>query len=790
MVLTGYDALALRYARKALPFRITVFASFISYVFSNNMGFSAVTGGLVRYRIYSSFGVSAFDIAKISIFCAVTFWIGLLLLGGTVFVIDPLPLPSMMHAYFKTTLPIGTLFLVGAVGYLVACGSIRKSLVWREWRFSFPSLGYGAAQLILGAADWMAASAVLFVLLPKGIISFPHLVGIFILAQGVGLVSNVPGGLGVFETTAMLMLKSSLPAPTILSVLLFFRVLYYLVPLMFALFLFTGHELYRRKAAVKQGVTQVARWTGPLAPWTYSLCAFMAGVILLISGATPGVYSRLQWLDRIFPLTLLELSHFLGSLAGAALLLLARGLQQRLDGAWMLSACILSLGIALSLIKGGDYEEALILGCMLVALLPSRPYFYRKTPLSSQTFSWSWSVAIFIVLASTTWLGFFSYKHLAYSNEMWWHFSVYGNASRFMRANVGAACLVLLISLRLLVRPAHSTQALPLLAEIDEAYEISKNQAKTNAYLSTLGDKHLLFSAGRAAFIMYGIQGRTWVSMGDPVGDKKEWVELAWAFKEECDDSAAWPVFYQVGPENIPLYLDLGLSLLKLGEDARVPLVGFTLEGKTRKGLRYAYNKAIKDGCSFEVIPVAQVGPLLPALKAVSDEWLANKRTREKGFSLGRFDEAYLLRYPMAVVRKEGVLVAFANVWEGGDKEEISIDLMRHTSAAPELIMEYLLVNLFFKGAEEGYRYFSLGMAPLAGFEKRNLNPTWHKVAGILFRHGEHFYNFKGLRSFKEKFHPEWQPRYLAAPGGFAMPRILANLTSLISGGIKGVVSK
>ena len=790
LVLTGYDAMGLRFAQKTLPFRITAFASFISYVFSNNMGFSAVTGGLVRYRIYSSFGVSAFDIAKIAVFCAVTFWTGLLLVGGTVFLLDPLPLPAVLHAHFQTTFPLGLLSMSGAAGYLIACIAIRKPLVWKEWRFDLPSPRYGISQLVLGAMDWTAAAAVLFVLLPQGTIPFPHLVGIFIIAQVVGLVSSVPGGLGVFETVAMLMLKPYVPAPTALGALLFFRALYYLVPLMAAVLLFAGHELYRRQAALRKGVVLIGRWTGPIAPWAFSLSAFLGGIVLLVSGATPGVPSRLQWLDRVFPLTLLELSHFLGSLAGAALLLLARGLQQRLDGAWMLTAGLLSIGMVSSLIKGGDYEEAVILGCMLAALLPSRPYFYRKTQLSSQTFSWSWSVAILVVLLSTTWLGMFSYKHLEYSHEMWWHFSLYGNASRFLRANVGAVGLVLLISLRILLRPAHIIPGLPEPGEVEEAFAIAKSQPKTYGFLSTLGDKHLLFSSDRKAFIMYGVEGRTWVSMGDPVGDREAWVELAWQFKEDCDRSAAWPVFYQVGPENIPLYLDLGLSLLKLGEDARVPLEGFSLEGKSRKGLRYAYNHGIKEGCAFEVVPASEVGALLPALKAVSDEWLATKRTREKGFSLGRFDEEYLLRYPMAVVRKEGKIVAFANVWEGGCKEELSIDLMRHTSAAPELIMEYLLVNLFLKGAAEGYRYFGLGMAPLAGFEKRSLNPAWHKLAGTLFRHGEHFYNFKGLRSFKEKFHPEWQPRYLAAPGGFALPRILTNLASLISGGFKGVVSK
>ena len=118
------------------------------------------------------------------------------------------------------------------------------------------------------------------------------------------------------------------------------------------------------------------------------------------------------------------------------------------------------------------------------------------------------------------------------------------------------------------------------------------------------------------------------------------------------------------------------------------------------------------------------------------------------------------------------------------------MDLMRHTSDAPHGIMDYLFTHIILWGRQEGYRWFNLGMAPLSGFEDRSLAPLWNRLGAFVFRHGEHFYNFQGLRQYKDKFDPEWEPKYIALPGGLALPHILANVASLVSGGIKGVVAK
>ena len=134
-------------------------------------------------------------------------------------------------------------------------------------------------------------------------------------------------------------------------------------------------------------------------------------------------------------------------------------------------------------------------------------------------------------------------------------------------------------------------------------------------------------------------------------------------------------------------------------------------------------------------------------------------------FRSGFFDEAYLARFPVAVIEKEGRVQAFANIWPGPGHQELSLDLMRHHHDAPNT-MESLIVHLIRYGQREGYQWFSLGMAPMSGFEHSAVAPLWARVGSFLYEHGERIYNFRGLRAFKEKFNPVWEPRYLAYPGG------------------------
>jgi phosphatidylglycerol lysyltransferase len=178
----------------------------------------------------------------------------------------------------------------------------------------------------------------------------------------------------------------------------------------------------------------------------------------------------------------------------------------------------------------------------------------------------------------------------------------------------------------------------------------------------------------------------------------------------------------------------------------------------------------------------------LPELAAISNDWLTSKRTSEKGFSLGYFDERYLTSFPLAVVRQHDRLLAFANLFEGAAKEELSIDLMRHRTQAPNGVMDFLFVELMLWGAAAGYHWFNLGMAPLSGLGSDKLAPLWERAGALVFRYGDQLYNFEGLRKYKSKFDPVWTPKYLACPGGLALPVILADIAALVAGGASRIV--
>jgi phosphatidylglycerol lysyltransferase len=791
LALTGYDTLAFRYIRHPLHYGRIAFASFISYVFGHNVGFSILGSGTVRYRLYSAWGLSALEIAQVVAFCTLTSWLGLFTLGGLIFLLEPLEIPDLLRLPFASIRLLGVI-LIGVVGGYLLWSALRKNpLKIKEWELPIPSLRISIPQTAIAAMDWTLAGTVFYALLPPSAgLSFPTVLSVFLLAQIAGLVSHVPGGLGVFEAVVLHLLSPVISASSVLGSLLAYRVVYYLLPLMIGATLLGTHEMIKKKKQMAWVVRVFGQRIPELVPQVLALTTFVGGAVLLFSGATPTLKTRLGWLEDLIPLPVMEISHFLGSLAGLGLLLLARGLQQRLDAAYFLTALLLGAGAIFSLLKGLDYEEAATLGLMLISLVPCRRYFYRKASFFSERFTPGWIAAIALVLLGSVWIGLFSYKHMEYSGELWWQFSLSGDAPRFLRATVGVISLAVFFGVARLLRPAPLEPAPPNAGELEKAHAVVRESRKTYAHLALLGDKSFLFNDGATAFIMYAIEGRSWAALGDPVGPDKEMVELVWRFRALCDRHGGWTVFYQVSQEHLHLYLDLGLALLKLGEEGRILLSDFSMEGAGRREFRHIQHKLEREGCTFELVPPERTLALLPELKNISDAWLAEKNTREKRFSLGFFHEPYLKEFPISIVRKEGRIVAFANILCGAQKEEISVDLIRYLPEAPYGVMDYLLTRIILWGKQTGYQWFNLGMAPLSGLENRPLAPLWSKIGAFVFQHGEHFYNFQGLRQYKEKFDPRWEPRYLASPGGLSLPRIFTDLASLIAGGLKGIVSK
>ncbi|MEZ5319095.1 MAG: bifunctional lysylphosphatidylglycerol flippase/synthetase MprF [Vicinamibacterales bacterium] len=790
LVLAGYDLVALAYVGRRLSrWRVTA-VSLVAYAIANNVGFAMLSGASIRYRFYSRWGVTAGELSRVVFSYSVTFWLGLLTLGGLSLALGQAPAGVGAPAR-GALMALGWLLMLTSTGY-VAATAIRTQPL-RLWRLQvpLPAPRLAVAQLGISCLDWALAGAVLYVLLPPAPgLSFPLVLGAFLAAQLLGLASHVPGGVGVFEGLMVVLLKPVVPSTALLPALVVYRAVYYLLPLGLALLVLVADETRQRRAQATRLGVALGRLTEQLTPRVVAVCVFIAGLVLLLSGATPAAAGRLARLNRVVPLGLIEVSHFLGSLVGAGLLLLSQSLARRLDAAWLLTTVGVAVGIVASILKGGDYEEATVLGAVWLVLWRARPAFDRRAALLDTPFSGEWAAAVVAALAASMWLGAFAFKHVDYSNDLWWQFELRGEASRFLRASVGASIVVLLFAVSRLLRHAPPDSVVPTDADLEAASAAIAAQRSTMPFLVYLRDKALLFNTARSAFVMYAVQGRTWVALGDPVGPSETRARLIRSFLERSEDYGGIPVFYQVGRDALHLYADFGFTFVKLGEEAIVKLTTFTFEGGHARAHRQALRRLEKEGCTFRIVPAADVPALLPELRRVSDDWLAHKAGAEKGFSMGFFDEAYLSRFPVAVIEREGRLLAFGNLWTGPGGVEMSIDLMRYDRDAPKGIMEMLFVQLIRWGQEHGYQRFALGMAPLSGVEASPVGPLWNRLGAFLYEHGESVYGFQGLRAFKDKFDPDWEPHYLAYPGGIRLPRILADVSALVAGGYRRIFFK
>ena len=529
------------------------------------------------------------------------------------------------------------------------------------------------------------------------------------------------------------------------------------------------------------------------APTMLALATLAAGVMLLVSGATPSDPERFGWLMGWAPMPLIEISHFLSSLLGLALVLVAFGLKRRLDAAWVASLALSATAAVLALFKGMDYEESIALALLCLALTPFHAAFPRTARLTRLEIAPGWMVSAFVAVAGAGVLGWWSFQHIDYGDRQWWRLMGDADASRAIRSSAAAGVLCLAIGIwRLLATPATPKVAGDHDPDFERVRAIlaEAEGAEPSAKLALLGDKRFLFSETGRSFLMFGVRGRSWIALGAPVGLASERMELLWRFREMADAHAARPGFYGIGDDLLPQMVELGFAVQKAGESAAVELAGFSLQGRRREVLRRNWRKAAEGGASFEIIPQGQVEPWLGELGRVSDAWLARHAGGDKSFSMGGFEPRYVAEFPCAVVRFAGRIVAFATLWTTPDRSEYSMDLMRYDERAPRNVMDFLFVELLQWGRAEGYRTFDFGMAPLAGLRGRPLAPLLSRMGKLVFERGEDIYNFQGVRRYKDKFDPVWRPRYLAGPSKWAIPVLLADIGLLSSGGVSGLTRR
>lgn len=525
-----------------------------------------------------------------------------------------------------------------------------------------------------------------------------------------------------------------------------------------------------------------------LTPQIFAIVAFVAGALMLVTAVTPEFDDRLRRLTGVVSPILIDLSHFVASIAGFLLLLLSAGLWRRRRGAYWAALLVLATGAVFSILKGLDWQQAINLVMVAALLAPCRSAFNRRSRLS-EPLRPSWLLLLTAVVAAMLWLGFFAYRDVAYSDELWWRFLSDRQASGFLRAGLVLAILTLVVAGRsLLSSPGAHNHGPASAADIERATAALKaaDSATPEAWLAMLGDKALMFSPSGSSFLAYSVRGRRWIAMGEPAGLKSERRELLWSFAETADSYGGAGVFYSVSEDVLGDLATMGLAVRKVGETAVIEADRFSIEGKGKQNLRTAVNRAEREGSSFEVLPPGAAGPIADELREISDAWLAMHEGSEKSFSMGRFDAAYLDLTPLAVVREGGRIVAFANLLTSPD--EAAVDLMRHRPDAPHGVMDYLFIRCAQWAKAEGLASFDLGMAPLAGLEDRRIAPVFARVGALVFEEGGALYGFQGLRSYKGKFGPDWRSRFIAAPVSTPLPLALLDVALLTSGGWLGML--
>jgi phosphatidylglycerol lysyltransferase len=663
------------------------------------------------------------------------------------------------------------LFAVIALVFVIIAAWLGRTIANRTDRFGSPQAGSARTfeMAIVGWLDWLLGAIVFVACFNATGRSAPalDLVTGFFLGQVIGLASLVPGGFG--SSDAFWIARLPFDQNVTAAALGAFRLIYYVVPWFTAsmVLLSWATRMSSRRIDIARRITASLVGAG--------------GVVMILSTASPGIHARVVLLERYLPLSLVEFGQLAAALTGLVLLVLARGLSRGYASAYKLTIALLLLGGFASLLKGLDWEEAVILGGIGAAAWSQSALFDRAS--RGDWLDWTDLGVGFAALLVFVLFGTFSHHLDAAALERWTAIGYRMQGARFLRTAATMLVVIGAATLYVLMRT-------PVPFEPPSADEIEQTLAAHAAYgtgttpiMVAVGDKSV-FVDGQRGFCLYRTIGPYLTVFSDPMvsspSERVAFLNGLFAFAAHLDRR---PLFYQISLDWIPLLHDRGYHFFKLGEEAHVHLDQLTLEGHAGKLTRQILRRAERDGVTFRIMQPPEIAQRLDELSDISSGWLRAKEVVERQFSIGYFDDDYIRRFPCAVVeaRDGGRLLAFANLLQGPRHEELSVDLMRYRTDGPG-VMDFLLLSTLLYGKSEGYRTFNLGMAPLASVGEHRGARIGERLAGLLFRRGDHWYNFQGVRFYKQKFDPEWVPRYMAYQSAVEWPVALANVSALIAG--------
>ncbi|NCT66882.1 MAG: bifunctional lysylphosphatidylglycerol flippase/synthetase MprF [Rhodanobacteraceae bacterium] len=790
------DVVIARWLGIGVPAPAMLRLAFIANAFANVLNLSGAVGSGVRLL-----GLSTRKVPLPAGAALIGLQVLSLPLGLSLLIVITLASGSLPPTPGTTTRWLALAVLVAAALYLPAFFVLtarRRLMRWLPHGMELPPMRLKLALAGLSLLDWVLSAAVLYGCL---FIAGAHvkpglLLGSFAAAQTLGLLSLIPGGFGVFDGLMLLALTSGgYDNAQVLAGLFLFRIVYYLVPLLAGLYVGSGLLVGGlRVPALARAATRLrthplfgvlglpASLLADLGMRALAVLTFGAGLMLLASAAIPAVHEHIEVVRTTLPLAAVESSYWLSVLTGVLLLGLGRGIDGRLRVAYRLAQPLLLLGALLAVTKGLHYgEAALLLSIALLLRLHKHEFTQRAMSLTSAT-TFSWLAGLAVVV-----LAFFAIGVAAVLGDGsfdLWYFGFGEHSSRIGRGLFAAALGVAAYLTWQALAVRRPPLRLPDHVELERARAVYLAHGGGEfAHLTFMGDKHLFWSDDGHATVAYGAVRDRLVALGSPCGPTHAIKRAILDFRQFADAQDRVPVFYEVLEPDLSLYHDLGFDLFKLGELATLRLEDFTLAGKRWEDLRQAVNRSAREQLAFELHQPPFDTVLMSEIERVSDAWLADRGMHEKRFSLGRFDPDYLAWSPLALVRRAGVVVAFANVLPPyGPGGTASVDLMRHVDDAPRGTMDFLFARVMQWAREQGYERFSLGMAPLSAVGDNPYARINERLAALAFQYGGRFYNYQGLRRYKEKFAPDWTGAYLAYPRGLWVPGLLIDIAALVAG--------
>ena len=530
-----------------------------------------------------------------------------------------------------------------------------------------------------------------------------------------------------------------------------------------------------------------------------ALLTLLMGAINLVSAVQPALRNRWLALETFIPLEVSQGSRITSALAGFALLLLASNLWRRKHVAWIFTLILLAISILSHLAKGLDFEEASLSLGILIFLILLRNSFHAESdrPSVKQGLFTLATAFVFTIVYGT--IGFYLLDHyfnfqfglmtairqtvvmfIAFYNPGLEPISGFGRffADSIYIIGLGTLSFAIIMLIRpVLVRHPRTAE------ERIRAEKIIQQYGRTALARATLLDDKSYFFYSDETVIAYAVSGRGAIALGDPIGPPQQVSKAISGFRDFCIHNDWTPAFVSTLPDYLDQYEAIGFNTLCLGYEAIVSLENFSLEGSKNKDTRNSVSRVERSGYLAEVHLPPLDDSLMRSLHEISDAWLTLRHGGEMHFSDGWFEDHYIRNAPVAVIHAaDGNPIAFANLVPEYQKNELTIDLMRHFPKVEHCTIEFLFVSMFQWAKEKGYDSFSLGLSAIVGVGEKPDDPKVEQALHTITEYISRFYNFKGLHAFKEKFHPEWEPRYLIYPDNTSLPLVLSTKLKVHSG--------